>query len=579
MLTRIFIPVLIFAFSCLQNQQGIAQEINGDTLYTSVRMSVILHFPSPVTYVSFSEGAKDQFHTVIFNAALVINAKKENASPARLQVREGNRRHSFVLMFKSSLSPDEVSREWSTIDLLSKYVAEHNYSAATPASSKNLSTIQPSADSITTKAPGMPTATVETPQTKTQTALENEKEFKMKMAAGNKDLAEKNFISARQNFLQAQDLQPVNATVLKAINKINEKLDSVALVKKTDEQYEAAIAQANAYIGTLEYDKAIAAFQTALSLKPKEFLPQSMIEHVKYAQQSLVRTQRKKDSLALVAQTRETLDLANQEALNKNWEAAKKLYEKVLDLQPSKNQADLVKNKLAAIEAEFKRQGEAKNKLAQIETPPQKTPDVAQASDKKKTNDPPVVRATVKTQTAAPKAELTEKQRLLNRKIEINNWMDKAQQAYNTREWDSATVYYKRAINLFLSADREMYARRKLVDIQLEQAREKGATEEQIDSLRLAIQLRDKQMSETVVAVLDTAQSYILAKKWDSALLYYQQALTLDLLPTQEQFARNKVKTIEFELGKTVAGNNADQSVPAHEFDARNTACSTTIAD
>ncbi len=207
----------------------------------------------------------------------------------------------------------------------------------------------------------------------------------------------------------------------------------------------------------------------------------------------------------------------------------------------------------------------------------------------------------------------TSNERVMQRKLEASLWMDKGQQAFLDKNWDSAKLYYANAIALAPPVDRQQFARRRLAEIDLqirselaadsiknsapalvtlevnsatplvtgadsagtntsaakETAAEPAAKKPAVlsDSVQTVAGKQQAAGRERILDLLINAQKALIEKKFDSARSYYKEVLTLDPTPYQKEFSNREIKTLDAELGKTQHTSVPNTPAPATKRD------------
>lgn len=386
--------------------------------------------------------------------------------------------------------------------------------------------------------------------------------------------------STLANYVALLDAKKTSALPADTIRKktpspLQKKMDSLAVIRKTNEKYDSIVSKAAASFAIQDLTSAKDYATEAHSIKPSEALPVTMIANIESAIRNAARRQKYNDSMQLVIRTREAVEKADKQILQKNWNNALALYKEVLALQPTPAQADYARKKIEAINLEFDRlDTRDKSQISEVRA----DINIAEKRDSAR----PEINTAVAEHGDKKRAE---QENLANRKLQISNWMDKAQQAFADKSWDSAKAFYKHAIELYPSRERELFARQRIEEINLKQ--ENGTNETanmqkqntsgaadsaastDADSTSITVVAGSLKIAEAnklslqVDELMNNAQKAIMAKKWDSAKAYYLQVVALSPSDTREEFAKKKIDVIELEIAKTAPARTVVKETPA----------------
>ena len=107
-----------------------------------------------------------------------------------------------------------------------------------------------------------------------------EEDYANYIASGKKAFEAKDYQTALGNFVKAKETKPQEKQPDEEIKKVNE---AIAVAKKLEEDYLAAMNNGDSELSSKNYEKAISAFEKASELKPDESAPKTKIEEAKTA--------------------------------------------------------------------------------------------------------------------------------------------------------------------------------------------------------------------------------------------------------------------------------------------------------
>jgi hypothetical protein len=216
-------------------------------------------------------------------------------------------------------------------------------------------------------------------------AEEKKKQFELLKADGEKALLAKNFTLAKEKYSEANNLIPNDALVIAKLSEIDKKEKELADAQALETSYKNAIEQGENAVRNGSYLEAKAFFEEAKKLKPSEKLPQDRITFVE---------NKMKEMEADLAQKKQFDDLV---AAATTKEANNDLNGAVIDL---KKAYDLIKD--AGIQ----------NRIVTLER------------------------------------NISEQANLAKKKADYDAAIQKADLAFNNKEWDNAIKLYQQAKNV-----------------------------------------------------------------------------------------------------------------------------------
>lgn len=124
-----------------------------------------------------------------------------------------------------------------------------------------------------------------------------------------------------------------------------------AVQSELDIKYDSVLGKAAAALTASAYQQSIDYYKEASALKPGESYAYKMINYV----QDLAVKQKRADDLKRKAQIKDDLTKANQAIVDKKWDSAKILFNRILALKPEKADEEFAKSKVEAIDLELQR--------------------------------------------------------------------------------------------------------------------------------------------------------------------------------------------------------------------------------
>ena len=158
------------------------------------------------------------------------------------------------------------------------------------------------------------------------------------ITAADGQFASKKLSEARESYVSALSIKPGDSYAESRITAIDHTIaaENAARVKATEETYKAALGAAQTAITQKTYGQAKEHLQKALSVKPGDAFATGKMAEV---DRLIADQQRKIEQEKLAEQAKqkkydETVNNANQQFLQKNWQSAKTSYEQALILKP-----------------------------------------------------------------------------------------------------------------------------------------------------------------------------------------------------------------------------------------------------
>lgn len=205
-----------------------------------------------------------------------------------------------------------------------------------------------------------------------QTALEKEEKYNSLIAEGDQAYNAKNWDKALGSYEGALQIKPQAGYPKSRISAVNRKIKASEQEEKQQKAYDMAVAQADSLYGKHEWLPAIARYDKALDIKPKEDYPKTQISEIKARlsaeelakQEALKATQKARQKAAY----NEAVDTADKALADKHYGVAKQNYRKALRILPEEKYP---KDKLLEIENLLQQKQEAENQYYKKITPKQ----------------------------------------------------------------------------------------------------------------------------------------------------------------------------------------------------------------
>jgi len=185
---------------------------------------------------------------------------------------------------------------------------------------------------------------------------------KAKVSENDKGLGSSEATTLKKNVKSTKD--PAKSATPKGVKNV--------LMDRAD----SAIAMGDSMLSAKDYKQSLEYYKEAHSLKPENAYAARMVANVESVLYDIAEKQKKTEELKLKAQINEYLDLANKAIVDKNWQTAKDLYLKILDLKPAPAQKDFALKKIETIDLELER--------IASRTPPKKEPEVVKKPKNKR---------------------------------------------------------------------------------------------------------------------------------------------------------------------------------------------------
>jgi len=348
-------------------------------------------------------------------------------------------------------------------------------------------------------------------------------------------LLAKEFDEALAAYQTAASLKPQEAYPQEKVGEINAALGEIAAKEALDQQYQEAIAIADQALLAKEFDEALAAYQTAASLKPQEDYPQGKIDEINATLGELAAKE------ALDQQYQEAIANADKALLAKEYDEALAAYQTAASLKPQEaypqekvGEINVALGEIAAKEALDQQYQEA---IADADK-------ALLAKEYDKALAAYQTAASLKPQEAYPQKKVGEINAALG-EIAAKEALDQqyqeaianADKALLAEEYDEALAAYQTAASL---KPQETYPQDKVDEINA--ALGEIATKEALD-----------QQYQEAIANADKA---LLAKEYDEALTAYQTAASLK---PQEEYAQAKVIEVETTIAEQTRKLEIDQ--------------------
>ncbi|WP_153796707.1 tetratricopeptide repeat protein [Foetidibacter luteolus] len=369
--SRLYTVAILLLFSTAT----LAQEINGFKIFVSQSADTYVRFNSKITNWKFVGKDGYPYYSIqnVGEKGMMLSAKKEPGETYSLIVLEGGRQHKFFLVYKKDLSDDEMSYDYQNLDALKKLV--QNYQppaieqpkAAEPATTRPAVT-QPAVNQAVNNTPAITPVVTSNPETQYNELVTN----------ANRAFNEKDYIKAKEIYLQADKLKPGQAWVTRQLGKIDELAQQQQQAEanaKNEKAYQDYITIADKDFTAGAFDAAKVGYNQALSIKPGDAYAALKIKQADQKisdQQAQAALNEKKKAEAQKKEAYQSLvNIANADLAKKDYESAKLGFEQALQQMPNDayalsklNEIEQLK-KNAAKEAAFKQTKDAYNSQMQ----------------------------------------------------------------------------------------------------------------------------------------------------------------------------------------------------------------------
>src|SRR5688500_17076008 len=113
--------VLLFSIASFASTAVSAQNIRNDTIFVSTNALVELKFNDKKSAgkILDGEGAYELGGT---KRSLTVKASQKDAKPKKLLVDEGQRKHSFILVYSESVPESQMVVDWSNLKKLKEHI-------------------------------------------------------------------------------------------------------------------------------------------------------------------------------------------------------------------------------------------------------------------------------------------------------------------------------------------------------------------------------------------------------------------------------------------------------------------------
>jgi tetratricopeptide (TPR) repeat protein len=167
----------------------------------------------------------------------------------------------------------------------------------------------------------------------------NGEDYNRLLREGEAYFQERNYLQARNSFVQAHDLITVEKYALEKITEIDRILDQIKKEGIFQEQYNKTIAEADKLFEIKKYNEAITAYQKALGYKPSENYPKEQISTIR----GILSRESEEQKRLLQQQTEydQAIILADNAFNRQSYQSARSLYLKALQIFPGQEYPSL----------------------------------------------------------------------------------------------------------------------------------------------------------------------------------------------------------------------------------------------
>jgi hypothetical protein len=384
------------------------------------------------------------------------------------------------------------------------------------------------------------------------------------IAKGDKALASKSFDEAKGGYNEALTLKPAEAypkTKLAEIDKMLADIaakeaaekDKLAKAKELEEKYKAAIAKADASLGTKDYTAAKSGYTEALTYKSAEQYPKDKIKEI----DAIVA--KEMGAKALEEKYNAAIAKGDAALTKKDYATAKTGYSDALALKPSEQYP---KDKLAEVDKALADAAAEKDRLAKLaEAETKYKAAVAKGDAALKAKTYPAAKTAynealaIKTDEQYPKDKIAEIDALIAKEMgakeldeKYKTAITKADAALKLKSYDDAKSGYNDALG-FKPA--EAYPKTKLAEI--DKALADLAAKEAADKDRLA---KEKELNEKYASAIAKADAAFGQKDYDAAKGAYSEASTLK---PSEKYPKDKITEINSILAKEMGAKELEK--------------------
>ena len=392
---------------------------------------------------------------------------------------------------------------------------------------------------------------------------QNEK-YNLAIAKGNKTFDAKQYEEAKAAYNEALGYKPAEAypkAQLAAIDKAiadaaaKDAADKARLAKEKElaEKYAAAIAKADAALGTKDYSAAKTAYTEALTYKATEKYPKDKIAEIDAI------LAKEMGAKALEEKYKAAIAKGDAAITAKTYAAAKAAFNEAIGYKPSEQYP---KDKLAEVEKALADEAAEKDRLAkekELETKYKAAVAKGDAALKAKTYAAAKTAyneaLTLKSTEQYPKDKIAEIDALIAKEMGAKELDDKykaalakGDAAFKTKAYEDAKAGYNEAIG-FKPA--EAYPKSQLAAI--DKAIADAAAKDAADQARLA---KEKELAEKYAAAIAKGDAALGAKDYEAAKTGYNEALALK---ATEKYPKDKITEINAILAKEMGAKELEK--------------------
>jgi hypothetical protein len=524
-----FLFICCFGISIASvSAQGL--NINGDTILVNTQAQILLVFPTPPT--SFhTVPANTQFRVWDSRAGINLIAESESDDLVTLFINEAERKHRFILKCKRGYN-NEVKHyyDYSSENKLAQHIGETPVQSATEA-------IKPENN------PPKPENNTIKKETASAASADSISEYYSLLEEGDKYVQLEKYMEAKSSYDKAHAIRPDEITPVLKLDGIKSRLSEAnKALQEKDKKYLILTEEAQNKLNEKRYLDARTIYMMALDLKPGDSFVTQQLQTIK----NLLAENVQKNLPKIDSVNNEKIERSQKEESDKQLTAKNNYDSAVKSADNFFNAGDYEKAKRAYIKALSYRnedwprlQVEKINKI------------VAQANaDKKRMEQQRIAEERkIKTDSILVAAEVKKK---------YNKAITMANSSYKKNDLINAKTFYEEAKSLQPLE-------------QLPQDRLK-IIESKLNDSSVVIDLDDD-----YVRTIALADSLVIAKSYDSAIVNYKQATLLRPLESypwkqikyiQSEIAQNeKRKKEDREQQYSRAISRADQAVKDKKYD------------
>lgn len=377
-----------------------------------------------------------------------------------------------------------------------------------------------------------------------------ELDYQNAITSAEESLAAKDYESAKASFSKASQLKPTETYPKEKITEIDALLAKAA---QKEQDYVAAITEADNALSAKKYEEAITAYERAAAIKPEEGYPKSKISEI----EAFIASNAEKEQ-----QYKQSIQAGDEAMASKQWETARASYSKALELKPNETypQSKITEiNQLVAAN-EAKEEGYNKaiasaDQAFAAEEYKEAKKYYEQALGYKASESYPQTKiAEIEKKLTAiaaqEEAAKLEKEKMAQLEADYQAAIVKADALLEEKSWDEATNAYNEALSL---KPNESYPNQQLQEIQ-RQKKEQLA------------EMKKEELQDAYEETVSKADQAFAEKNYELAKASYEKALQIksdESYPTEQLSEIDRIEQKLAEKEKAVAAQAVEQQYQA----------------